>query len=70
MANQCNVLDLGIVLIDLIHEPVGMASRYQVLDRNDFIFSQVELLRQDFRRLSCSKVRAGQHQVYLHFQLL
>ncbi len=70
MTDQSNVLNLGIVLIDLNYKLVGIACRDQVLGRDNFFFSQIELLRQDFRRLSRSKVRAGQDQVYLHSQFL
>ena len=70
MTHQRNVLDPGVILIDLIDELFGRTGWCQVLGGNDFFFSQVELLLQDFRRLGCSNVRAGQDQVYLHFQIL
>lgn len=59
MTDQCNVFDLSIPIIDLIHKLVGITGWDQVVCKNDFIFCQIEFLRQDFSCLSRSKVGAG-----------
>ncbi len=70
MADQSQILHLAIALIDLLGKLVWIGAGNQVIGENHFFFIEIELLRQDFRRLGCSKVGAGQDQIYLHFQLL
>lgn len=59
MTDQSYVSDLSKTIIDLFHQLVGITGWDQIGSKNDFIFCQVEFLRQDFRCLSRSKVRAG-----------
>ena len=70
MTDQSQVLDLAVIFIDLVHQPVGIARGCKVFGGNKFFFWQFKLLCQDFRCLLRSQVRAGHDQVYFYFQLL